>query len=557
MKKSIIVLLWAMFPLIDAFAQCSVNRYITSPFESERTIEDLDYHSALALSGLCLSESSTSFSDYDLDVYEPVGDALSARPCIVFAHGGSFLAGNKRTNPVPDYCQQMAQRGFVVFSINYRKCFNPLSTNSGVRAVYRAVQDMKAAIRFVKANANSFGVDTAMVFAGGNSAGAIMALHAAYLDDSERAADLPATYMNPDLGCLNCVGSNQLFFGKPKAVINLWGALADTAWIAGSNNFPVVSFHGTADNVVYFDTNHPFDFPLFPELMGSGPVHQRLENAGIEQLLFTLKGQGHEPWNEQPYMDLIVEESARFLYDQFLKPPTPQPVWDTLVCLGNHTTVWFDSGSAEGANYCLELPAVTVAGYGPGSVSLNFNEPGIYEMLIWSRNQWNALSDTATVTFHVVAPPEEFEIVQSGDSLMAPSQFASYQWLLDGFPVPEANQEFWIAESSGSYQVWVEDSAGCNVTSLPMDVVITGIHQGISTLKVYPNPFTGILFLEGAEAEEVKLLLYDVEGREVLARNGFLPMHLDAGMLPAGIYFLRVETRHGLEVRRLVKTAGN
>ncbi len=557
MKKTVLVTIWTLLPLINAFAQCSVNRYLTSPFESERSIEDLDYHSALALSGLCLSESSTSFNDYDLDVYEPVGDALGARPCIVFAHGGSFLAGNKRTNPVPDFCHSMAQRGFVVFSINYRKCFNPLSTNSGVRAVYRAVQDMKAAIRFVKANANTFGVDTSMVFAGGNSAGAIMALHAAYLDDSERAADLPATYSNPDLGCLNCVGSNQLFYGKPKGVINLWGALADTAWIAGSNNFPVVSFHGTSDNVVYYDTNNPFDFPLFPELMGSGPVHQRLENFGVEQLLFTLEGEGHEPWNDQQYMDLIVEESARFLYDQFLKPPTPQPIWDTLVCIGNQSTVWFDSGNTEGLNYCLQLPAVTVSGYGPGSVSLNFTEPGTYEMLIWSRNQWNALSDTATVSFHVAAPPEEFEIVQAGDSLMAPSQFLSYQWLLNGVPVPDANNNVLLAETSGTYEVWVEDSGGCSVTSLPLDVVVTSIEESITTFKVYPNPFTGVLYLDGSEIGDVKLTLFDAQGRELLARQGFLPMQLDVGSIPSGLYFLRIEIADKHEVHRLVKTGGH
>src|SRR5690606_25222846 len=192
----------------------------------------------------------------------------------------------------------------------YRKCFNPLSENSSIRAVYRAVQDMKSAVRYMKATSEEWGIDTSLVFAGGSSAGAIMAMQAAYLDEAERVEDLPQTFLSGDLGCLDCSGTYQNVSGRPHAVLNLWGAVADTTWISAPNNVPVISFHGTADDVVYYDTDHPFSFPLFPELYGSSPIHVRLDQQGIINQLFTLENQPHEAWNDSLYFEMIVAESA-------------------------------------------------------------------------------------------------------------------------------------------------------------------------------------------------------------------------------------------------------
>ena len=115
----VLIVLWSN-------AQCHDNRYLESIYDSE-LITDQVYQGAWGLSGLCLSETSVSYADYDLDIYQPAGDLVNQRPCIVFAHGGAFLGGSKEVNPVPAFCHRMAERGFVVASINYRKCFNPFT----------------------------------------------------------------------------------------------------------------------------------------------------------------------------------------------------------------------------------------------------------------------------------------------------------------------------------------------------------------------------------------------------------------------------------------------
>ncbi|MDO8971794.1 MAG: carboxylesterase family protein, partial [Saprospiraceae bacterium] len=53
-----------------------------------------------------------------MDVYEPTGDNLSARPVVILAHGGSFLFGDK--NNMQASCELLAKKGYIAASIQYR-----------------------------------------------------------------------------------------------------------------------------------------------------------------------------------------------------------------------------------------------------------------------------------------------------------------------------------------------------------------------------------------------------------------------------------------------------
>jgi len=546
-----VIFILVFFPVSDVLAQCSVNRYLTSAFSSERIAEDVIYQGAWALSGLCLSENTTSYNDYDLDVYAPVSDAIAARPCIVFAHGGSFLFGNKQTDPVPDFCYEMAARGFVVVSINYRKCFNPLSTNSAMRAVYRAVQDMKSAIRFVKANAAVYGVDTSLVFAGGNSAGAIMALHAAYLDEHEREQDLPATYLNGDLGCLNCIGLHQNMGSKPRGVINLWGGIGDTSWIAAPNDFPVVSFHGTADDVVFYDTNNPFNYPLFPEISGSGPVHAWLEEKGIVNRLFTLEDEPHEAWNDAALFDFIAQESAQFIYDYFLKPDEPLLVADSVVCSGTTVLVHFAGGPDEEVTHCLDISGGNITGYGQGFVEVEFPESGEFTMSLFNRNQWGALSDTVFATVHVVDPPEPFSIEVASDTLIAPEGYV-YSWYLNGVWIEDAENHFIVATWPGTYEVIISDQYGCTSISAAYEWIYTGIPESTSEIEMFPNPARDRIFISGSGHGLVQLMVLDMQGKIVLQSQIRLPGELNVETLIPGVYVVWLQTDNELFRKKLM-----
>jgi acetyl esterase/lipase len=110
-----------------------------------------------------------------LDLYRP-DDGKTARPLVIFLHGGSWTSGSKREAAhfadFPGVLAMLAQRGFAVASVDYRL--------SGEARFPAALQDIKAAIRFLRANASRYGIDPNRVAVLGASAGAHLGAMSAF-----------------------------------------------------------------------------------------------------------------------------------------------------------------------------------------------------------------------------------------------------------------------------------------------------------------------------------------------------------------------------------------
>ena len=123
-----------------------------------------------------------------LDLYLPQGTA--PQPLIVFVHGGGWVGGNTRHSGAladfPRALAQLAAEGFAVASVEYRL--------AGEAPFPAALQDVRAALRFLKSNAANYGIDGAKVAVWGGSAGGQLAALAAAscgdqsLDPSTRRA---------------------------------------------------------------------------------------------------------------------------------------------------------------------------------------------------------------------------------------------------------------------------------------------------------------------------------------------------------------------------------
>lgn len=95
-----------------------------------------------------------------LDLHRPPGENP---PLIVYVHGGGWRAGSKEDVPIAD----LYDKGFAIASVDYR-----LST----QAVFPAqVHDIKAAIRFLRANAGVFHLNASKIAIIGSSAGGHLA----------------------------------------------------------------------------------------------------------------------------------------------------------------------------------------------------------------------------------------------------------------------------------------------------------------------------------------------------------------------------------------------
>jgi len=99
-----------------------------------------------------------------LDVIYPK-KSQKLTPAVLFVFGGGWRSGNRAQN-IP-MAQKMAQNGYVAVTTDYR-----LSTHAKFPA---AVYDLKNAIRWIKANAEQFNIDTNKISVAGFSAGGQLA----------------------------------------------------------------------------------------------------------------------------------------------------------------------------------------------------------------------------------------------------------------------------------------------------------------------------------------------------------------------------------------------
>ncbi|NJD11631.1 MAG: alpha/beta hydrolase [Gemmatimonadetes bacterium] len=109
---------------------------------------------------------ATSSPAQRLDLHLPPAGAAKPFPVIVQIHGGAFAGGDKADSQLRPVLAALA-RGYAVVAINYRL--------SGEARFPAQIQDVKAAIRWVRANAARLGLDPARIAVWGNSAGGHLA----------------------------------------------------------------------------------------------------------------------------------------------------------------------------------------------------------------------------------------------------------------------------------------------------------------------------------------------------------------------------------------------
>ncbi|MEZ7837969.1 MAG: alpha/beta hydrolase fold domain-containing protein, partial [Flavobacteriales bacterium] len=253
-----------------------------------------------------VSVSTVTYSDVhnlQMDIYQAVGDTETQRPLIILAHGGSFVAGI-RTNPsMVALGNAFAKRGYVVASISYRlmSFFDLLSAEGALNGVARALSDGRAAVRYfrktVDLEANPYGIDENQIYFGGNSAGGVIAVHAAFMQ-VEEITDPALLAALEILGGIEGDSGNDGYSSDVRGAISLAGAVADVDFISLSeNNKLLISCHGDEDGTVPYSCGQPLGSAILPELCGGGAMFahtEAIEFSNHSHLVFP--GQGHVPW---------------------------------------------------------------------------------------------------------------------------------------------------------------------------------------------------------------------------------------------------------------------
>ena len=249
-----------------------------------------------------------------LDVFMPSADTMKKRPLIVFIHGGGFQNGNRKVSITQRTVRQFVPKGYVVSCISYRLGIeDPKSNKDYAEAMYRAQQDARTAIRFLKANATRWNIDTAQVFVCGTSAGAMTSLALAYMDEQEVPKEVNINKWGP----LEGNKENNAYSSKVKAVMNLWGSMIDYRWI-NQGDVPLYNTAGTEDKTVPYDSSFSYhNFKYGPYIL-----YQHSLATGIPTSWRAFYGVGHTLDSKKPMLDSCFSEMSDWLFTQ-LKSNSP------------------------------------------------------------------------------------------------------------------------------------------------------------------------------------------------------------------------------------------
>ncbi|MBK3519238.1 alpha/beta hydrolase [Carboxylicivirga marina] len=273
--------------------------------------EDIVY--AQGLSHESINSDNAKTLPLKLDVYTPDNDSGN-RPVFVFIHGGGFAGGSKQQGRIIEWANYYTSRGWVFISLDYRLKRDkgtvpqqwldyavniPKNKAAQFLAVYPALRDAKAALRWVVANAEKYKINTEYITLGGGSAGAVSAI-AIGITNSEDFRDELTIQQDPSLSSTNV----EIDF-KVSAIVDLWGskvALDAMEEIFGhqrfnSNNPPLFIAHGTEDPTVPF-TN-------------AEELKTIYETNKVPLAYYPLEGKGHGAWgatvNDKDLAELVFE----------------------------------------------------------------------------------------------------------------------------------------------------------------------------------------------------------------------------------------------------------
>ncbi len=252
-------------------------------------------------------------------IFQPVGDTAAVRPVMIMAHGGSFIGGDMGQDPVcTQICTDYAKRGYVTADIQYRlgNALQMLDSTNAITVVLKAISDGKSAVRFFRKDAattNTYKIDTNWIFAGGNSAGAVLYMHVMYLDSTGEAPAAMQSIINNNGGFEGNSG-NDGYSSKIQGVMNLAGGLNVPEFV-GPGSGPSFNAQGDQDATVPYECGNAQNGLTPVRLCGLGAIEPLYVQYNVNHVSIVYPGAGHVPWQSNAgEMTQIDTTSANFFY---------------------------------------------------------------------------------------------------------------------------------------------------------------------------------------------------------------------------------------------------
>jgi acetyl esterase/lipase len=271
-------------------------------------------------------------------VYSKVGDrellldlCLPAKrsapvPVIVWIHGGGWRGGSKNAG---SRARGMLERGYAVVDVGYRL--------SGEAIFPAQVEDCKAAVRWVRANAAKYGFDSDRIGAWGSSAGGhLVAFLGTAGDVEEFETKTNSQYSSRVQAVCDWFGPTdflQMDRHSPEYSRLMHNAPTspESLLVGGPiQDEPYKSLAKKANPITYVTKDDPPFLIMQGDRDTSVPIHQSdllllaLKKAGVHASLYVVKGAGHGLRGGKESPEELFKMVADF-FDKQLKTPKPKP----------------------------------------------------------------------------------------------------------------------------------------------------------------------------------------------------------------------------------------
>ena len=210
--------------------------------------------------------------DLSMDIFEPANHKAGDKtPAIVLFYGGGWSGGD--ADLFYAHATYLASRGMMAFVPTYR------TKNSAKTTPFEAVTDAKSAMRWVRQNAATLGVDPDRIAAAGSSAGGHLAATAALVTGFDEPTEDAKISARPNALILYnpVVDLSPQGYGNER-VGPKWESISPLQHVQPGDP-PTILFHGTADKTVPYANAVAFE--------------KAMKDAGNQAELVTFRGVGH------------------------------------------------------------------------------------------------------------------------------------------------------------------------------------------------------------------------------------------------------------------------
>ena len=231
-----------------------------------------------------------------LDLYLPKKPGEKPIACIVTIHGGGWRSGNKER--FARIASDLAEHGYAAACIGYRLLPEV--------AFPAPVVDCKAAVRWVRANAEKYAIDPDRIGAIGGSAGAHLV---AMLGTSHQVAQLEGDSGNPGVSSrIHAVvalatPADLTRYAERTGTSKELARLISPITHVDDQSAPILLIHSDDDRVV-------------PHRM-SVELKAKYKEAGVRAELVTIEGGGHAFWNSRKWFPDTMTRAKKF-FDEVL-----------------------------------------------------------------------------------------------------------------------------------------------------------------------------------------------------------------------------------------------